>query len=364
MNGGDDYPARLLRGLVGIPSVSGREQRASAYLVGQMERLGMRARVDAVGNAVGEIGAADGPTVLLLGHIDTVPGDIAVCQVGDLLYGRGTVDAKGPLAAMTCAAVRAAAAEPRLRVIVAGAVGEEVPGSRGARHLLRTLPAPDAVVIGEPSGWDGVCLGYKGRVGVEYEVSRPPMHTSSPEETAVEAAAAFWRGVDAYMRRASGPHEGVSFDAAAATLVRLDGDIRDAAASITCRVPAGFDFDDFQRFVDDTAVHAAARLDERVPAVRRGVSDPVARALRNAIRLHGGRPVLRLKAGTSDMNVIEHQWPVPMVAYGPGDAHLDHTDDEHIDLGDLHRSVAVLTRALTDLAGVLRRTPATTLIHA
>jgi LysW-gamma-L-lysine carboxypeptidase len=39
-----------------------------------------------------------------------------------------------------------------------------------------------------------------------------------------------------------------------------------------------------------------------------------------------------------------------MAAYGPGDAHLDHTDHEHIDVLDLHRAVRVLGRALRALA--------------
>ncbi|MBB2910419.1 LysW-gamma-L-lysine carboxypeptidase [Streptosporangium becharense] len=352
-----EYAAWLLRGLLSIPSVSGEEGRAAAFAADQMSRLGMRARVDEIGNAVGEAGPPGAPTVLLLGHIDTVPGRLAVCQVGDLLYGRGAVDAKGPLAAMICAG--AAAASAGVRVVVVGAVGEEVPGSRGTRHLLRTLPRPDAVVIGEPSGWDGVCLGYKGRVGVVYDVRRTAMHTSSPEETAVEAAALFWTRVEDYVRRLPGAGDAVRFDACSATLVDLRGDIRQAHARITCRVPEGFDFDAFHRFVKWAAVQAEARFDERVPAVRRGLGDPAARALRAAIREHGGTPATKLKAGTSDMNVVAEHWDVPMVAYGPGDAHLDHTDDEHIAIPDLYRSVAVLGSALRTLgrltAGPVRR---------
>ena len=62
----------------------------------------MRA-VDRTGNAVGVLG--DGPReMVLLGHIDTVPGEIAVHRDGDALYGRGAVDAKGPLACFTAAA--------------------------------------------------------------------------------------------------------------------------------------------------------------------------------------------------------------------------------------------------------------------
>lgn len=349
MTSSADHLTWLLRSMLSIPSVSGHEGRLAVFLAEQMEHLGMDTHIDEAGNVHGAAGPVGAPTVLLLGHIDTVPGAVPVCRVGDLLYGRGAVDAKGPMAALITAASRAT----NVRAVVVGAVGEEVAGSRGTRHLLRTMAPPDAVVIGEPSGWDGVCLGYKGRVGVEYEVTRPPLHTSSPEPTAVEAAVGFCALVKDYLRAHHGAADSVAFDAAAGTVVSLRGDLSRAEAFLTCRVPLGFDFDAFERHLRRHS-DGTVEFDERVAAVRRPRSDPVARAMRAAIMLQGGEPVLKLKAGTSDMNVAD-RWGVPMVAYGPGDAHLDHTSDEHIVLPELHRSVAVLDTALSRLATLLKK---------
>lgn len=341
----DGYPAWLVRSMVSIPSVSGREQRLAAFLAGQLARLGLAARVDEVGNVVAETACQRGPVVLLLGHLDTVSGGGTVGQVGDLLYGRGSVDAKGSLAAMICAA---AGLSDRCRLIVAGAVGEEAPGSVGARHLVRTLPRPDAVIVGEPSGWNGVCLGYKGFLGIEYATVRPVLHTSSPAETAVEAAAAFWRLLDGLV---SGEERerALAFDAAAATLVEMRGDIRSAIARVSCRIPPGFDVPALEQALTRLAPAGNVTFTESMPAVRRGNADPVARALRMAIRAAGGRPRGVVKAGTSDMNVFGERMDVPMAAYGPGDGHLDHTDDEHLSLAELDRSVGVLTAALPEL---------------
>ena len=99
----------LVRGLVEIPSLSRQESVASAWLAAQMLCAGFdRAYVDDAGNAVGELGDPKAArTIVLLGHIDTVPGNIPVRIEDDLLYGRGSVDAKGPLAtfvAETCCA--------------------------------------------------------------------------------------------------------------------------------------------------------------------------------------------------------------------------------------------------------------------
>src|SRR5712692_1113703 len=177
----------LVRGLVEIPSVSRREGDAVEWLVVRMSERGFRASVDDSGNAVGEIG--DGPVhVVLLGHIDTVPGEIAVRVEGDELVGRGAVDAKGPLAAFV-----AAASEPvaGVRVTVVGAVEEESPTSRGARHRAKG-PAPDWCVVGEPSGWDAVTVAYKGRLTVRIALSREARHGASPGPTIVEEALTIW----------------------------------------------------------------------------------------------------------------------------------------------------------------------------
>src|SRR5512145_2741138 len=94
----------LVRGLVAIPSLSRQEAAASTWLATRMREAGFdRAFVDEAGNAVGELGDPAAPrTIVLLGHIDTVPGNIPVrierSGDGDILFGRGSVDAKGPLA--------------------------------------------------------------------------------------------------------------------------------------------------------------------------------------------------------------------------------------------------------------------------
>ncbi|MDI7278098.1 MAG: M20/M25/M40 family metallo-hydrolase, partial [Anaerolineae bacterium] len=93
----------LLRAMVSIPSPSGEEEELAGFLVRAMVARGFRAWTDEAGNAIGELG--DGPEeILLLGHMDTVAGAVPVEIVDGALYGRGAVDAKGPLAAFIEAA--------------------------------------------------------------------------------------------------------------------------------------------------------------------------------------------------------------------------------------------------------------------
>src|SRR5438552_5505859 len=182
----------LVGGLVAIPSVSRNESDAVEWLVARMRDRGFRASIDEAGNAVGEIG--DGPRhVVLLGHIDTVPGEIPVRVEDGELVGRGAVDAKGPLAAFVAAATEPVAG---LKVTVVGAVEEESPTSKGARFRA-TLAAPDWCVIGEPSGWDGVTVAYKGRLTLELALSREARHGAARGPTIAEEALALWERVRA-----------------------------------------------------------------------------------------------------------------------------------------------------------------------
>ena len=149
-------------------------------------------------------------TIVLLGHIDTVPGNIPVriepSADGDLLYGRGSVDAKGPLATFVAGAARFGAARARaagLRVVVVGAVEEEAATSKGARFIASrfngtTEPIPTACIIGEPSHWNRVTLGYKGRLLLDLTADQPMAHTAGPDASVASVVVDLWNWVTAH----------------------------------------------------------------------------------------------------------------------------------------------------------------------
>ena len=77
--------------------------------------------------------------------------------------------------------------------------------------------------------------------------------------------------------------------------------------------------------------------------------DACAVALSDAIRSRGKRPVLKVKTGTCDMNVVGPVWKCPIVAYGPGDSSLDHTPCEHVRVSEYLEAIGVLADALATL---------------
>jgi LysW-gamma-L-lysine carboxypeptidase len=89
------------------------------------------------------------------------------------------------------------------------------------------------------------------------------------------------------------------------------------------------------------------------PAFRSDKRSPLVGAFNAAIRANGGAPRIKVKTGTSDMNLVGPVWGCPIVAYGPGDSRLDHQPDEHIVLEDAKRATHVLTAALERIAAQL-----------
>ena len=342
----DNQADTLLQGLVEQYSPSTQERPAVTYLVDRMQALGFRAHIDGAGNAVGEMG--DGPrTILLLGHIDTVPGFIDVRREGSLLFGRGAVDAKGPLATFVAATARAGAADGK-RIVVVGAVEEEAATSKGARFLLDGL-SPDAVIIGEPSSWNRVTNGYKGRLLANYTIAREIGHTAGPETSVCEDAFAFWHKVAAHAATFNADRRRM-FDQLMPSLRTMhsddDGFVQTASLKLGFRLPPGIDIDALETLLREFAGDANLCFAGREVAYRAAKNTSLARAFVHAIDAEGDRIQFKVKSGTSDMNVVGPVWNCPILAYGPGDSSLDHTPHEHIDLSEYHKAIAVLTRVL------------------
>lgn len=341
----------LLTGLVAIPSLSGEEGDAVAWLVDQMADLGYQASVDGAGNAVGTIGTGQ-QEILLLGHIDTVPGAIPVRVQDGILYGRGAVDAKGPLATFVVAAAKANLPSD-VRVTVIGAVGEESFGSPGASWLRDNYPCPAAVIIGEPSGWDGVVLGYKGSTSLVASVGRAMSHSAGPETTSPERMIAFWNRLTNWLDEHNGETE-LGFNSLDATLRSInttsDGLHERVELSATFRLPVGVTGAWVHEQVAELAGDVSLAWTYNAEAHRSQRTSPLVAPFLSSIRAHGGTPRLKVKTGTSDMNIVGPVWGCPIVAYGPGDSSYDHTPDEQIELAEVERAVEVLTMAIERIA--------------
>ncbi len=316
-----------------------REFRAVA------RELGYATSVDRAGNGFARRGRGR-PRILFLGHIDTVEGRRPVRRRGGRVYGRGSVDAKGAIAAALCAG-RDFAGPGELTIVAA--VGEEV-DSRGARHLL-SRRAPDRVIVGEPSGWDGVTIGYKGELQLLATFRGRRTHYSSPAPTTTDLALDWTAAVRGL---ASARHTESLFASLTAKTVALEtrrvGDSETVRVVVDFRLPPGLSTADVLRLLPEEPGRPRIAVRIRAEPVEVGRANPAVLALSDGIRSLGARPTLWRKSGTSDLNVVVPAWKVPAAAYGPGDARLDHTARESLAAAELQRSIAVLDRAFARLA--------------
>ena len=417
----------ILRNMLAIPSYSRQESALAHYLLEQAQQMGLHACIDEAGNLIasthplaiaapaqGEHAAGERATgdhegrpyyatnglvravhsplhshplhgrpglgraavapldvtsdtdqqpIILLGHMDTVQGDIPVKLKDGVLHGRGAVDAKGPLAAFLCATARLArlkhSSSLKHPVIVIGAVEEESATSLGARAVVERFQ-PFACIIGEPSGSQAVTIGYKGRLLVEYCITRPIRHSAVPGQNSSEVAIAFWNRICQHASAWNEQHAANStFSALMPSLRSInsdqDGLEEQTRLFIGYRLPPGYAIAGLHALLERWAYEDGAQISfsgEEV-AFQTTRTTPLSRAFITAIRAVGGQPSFKLKTGTSDMNVVGPIWGQNILAYGPGDSRLDHTPHEHIHINEYLQAIDVLELVLREL--VLQR---------
>ena len=184
----------LCQKLIKRRSYSGEEKLVSEALKEFFKAEGFdEVRVDGYGNTIGVIkGKLPGKKIVFDGHMDTVPAqnvekwsrDPFGAEIEDgKIYGRGTTDMKGALAAMASAAANFAKDTERNfkgEIYVAGVVHEECFEGVAARAISKAIK-PDYVVIGEASNLN-LKIGQRGRGEVKVETFGVPAHSANPEK--------------------------------------------------------------------------------------------------------------------------------------------------------------------------------------
>ena len=184
----------LTSSIVATPSLSGEERVVAALVIDELKRLEYDdVWTDEVGNIVGKINGDSGPTVLLNGHMDVVdPGPHADWPhppysgkvVDGELWGRGSVDMKGPVAAMIygAAAFKQLGQQPAGDILMTVAVMEEI-GGLGSQFLVQKFQSDDiradVAIVGEPSN-NQLRLGHRGRIELQVKFKGKSAHASAP----------------------------------------------------------------------------------------------------------------------------------------------------------------------------------------
>jgi acetylornithine deacetylase len=172
-------PVDLAEELVNIPSVTGNEAALAEHLEQVCGRLGWRCEREYVGENRWNlyVNWRDRPRVVFCAHLDTVPPFIPARRDGEFLYGRGSCDTKGSMAAMIAAGV--ACAEKHDTPVFLFTAGEET-DSAGAKTAARSGRRADYIVVGEPSE-NKLVAGHNGALSYTVSVEGRAAHSAYPD---------------------------------------------------------------------------------------------------------------------------------------------------------------------------------------
>ena len=354
--------------LVACESPTGDTADVARLYARRLEELGLEVelldeRFPATPIVVGRLrGGAPGPTIVLNGHLDTVPIPHEPPRLaGDTIFGRGAADMKGALACAAEAAVVAAGRGGFPGELVLVAIGlHEAPGGRGEdlTWLLRDGGfTADYAVVCELAG-EAFVAAHMGQATVEIELTRPgipthelqtPARTPHPLFAAgkvIEAIAARnaelattehpWVGAETYFL---GELHGGDFYNRFPTTCRLVG---------TRRWQPGKTLDEvrleFEALLARVAAETGCAIDLDLRLVRDSYRiDPeekLAVALREAYREVTGTAQKLTGMKVVADGAIFHQAGIPTVYHGPVGLGA-HADVESIDVPELVRATRV-----------------------
>jgi len=344
-------------------------------------------------------GSRPGPCVHLNGHIDVVEAGegwtvdpwAGVVREGKL-FGRGTCDMKGGIAAAVVAAETLLELEPDLpgAIEISGTADEESGGYGGVAWLARkgffSKPRVDHVIIPEPLNVDRVCIGHRGVWWAEVTTHGRIAHGSMPflGDCAVRHMGAFLRALEEELwpklarRRTAMP---VVPEAARASTLNVNAiqggqplgeGLPSPCVPDSCRIVLDRRFLIEERLEEVKGEVRAIleRLARERPGFRWSMRDlfevepvltdpglPVPRTVASAIRtVLGTEPAFVCSPGTYDQKHVARIGGLQdCVAYGPGILDLAHQPDEFVGIEDLVTATKVLALSIRAL---LRGEPA------
>ena len=319
-------------------------------------------------NVIARVGPRDGRTLLFNGHLDTVGVEGMVHppygeEREGRLYGRGSADMKGGVAAMCAAAARAAATgDLRSRIIVA-AVADEEWASIGTRALVEQGLRADGAIVTEPTRL-AIMPAHRGFAWMELVVHGRAAHGSRYDigVDAIRLAALVLAELDRFEREelVARTHPLLGHASLHASLI--EGGIGMSTYPDRCAVrierrtlPGETERDAMDELRRACEVVRARRPELRTEVrleLAQGPSDvatdaPVVRALGRA--LAGARLAPRIEGMSAWTDAaLLNDAGIPAVCFGPGDISLAHAAEEWIEIAEIERATEVLTHLARD----------------
>jgi acetylornithine deacetylase len=327
----------LTRRLIDIPSVSGEELEVGRFLASYLESLGYGVELQEVEKSRANVIATKGARarVVLSTHMDTVPPFIASSEDGTHVYGRGSCDAKGIIAAQVSAAERLRG-EGLEELGLLFTVDEEL-GSLGARAADSHAVARECeyLINGEPTE-NRLAVGSKGSLRLRLSAEGRAAHSAYPErgESAIERLL----DVLADVRAAAWPRDEF-FGETTCNIGTLRGGTRPNV------IPA-----EAEAELQIRLVTPSSEVKEILERIAEGRARVEYLSVAEPVRMHAvegfEREVVRF---TTDIPYLK-SWGSPLLI-GPGSILDAHTDGERVSKRELEEAVELYARLVKSLLG-------------
>ncbi len=311
-------------------------------------------------------GSLPGPHLLFCGHTDTVPPNaqsstdsFAALEKDGRLYGRGTADMKGALAAMAGAlASLKASGELKAGKITLAAVIDEEMKSLGAESLILSGFKADAAIVGEPTS-NKIAIGHKGLEWLQVDFEGRAAHGGTPQAgiNAISAAAHFIYLVEKELIPAFQQKRDPVLGPPAINMGTISGGDQPSTVAPHCNIKL-----DRRWVTTETIEQVFEDLENLLQKVRKakpGLKTRVSRVPGGmATMIHGPmtidpnhslvqaaqkaledfeRPTepLTVFPAWTDGSLLSHEAKIPTIIWGPGELDYAHSPEESIKLEDV-----------------------------
>ena len=316
-------------------------------------------------------GGVGGRSLLLNGHLDTVGVEgmshapWEPTERNGRLFGRGSADMKGGIAAMCAAAVRAAEGGLGGEVIIAAVIDEEFE-SQGTRHLIESGVTAHAAIVTEPTRL-AIAPAHRGFAWLDVTVSGHAAHGSRYDlgVDAITGMAHLLAELDEFHRETlvkrthpllghASLHAGVI--AGGSGISTYPGH---CTVSLERRTLPGERGADFTKEVETAIARVRSRFPDFAAKVTRGLTQepndvpadhPIVVALARTLEAVGAPASIEGLSCWTDAALLSAAG-IPAVCFGPGDIALAHAAEEYVPVVEVARAADVLTDVIRAWSG-------------
>lgn len=386
----DEEIIKLAQDLVRIPScpqVEAYEKEIAEYIYQLFEEEGIEVSIKPIlgerPNVIAKIpGSGEGKSLMLTGHMDTVPpykmdidpfgGEI----IDGKLYGRGSVDMKGPLAAMIMTLIAFKRAKINLQgdLIFVGVINEEY-RSEGTEDLVKNGPKTDAAIVGEPTNLQ-IAAGHRGLEWLDIKIKGKAAHGGTADKgiNAISKAAKFIRKVEEELLPKFKAREHPLIGPPTLNFGVIKGGTQPSSVADECSIQIDrrwtpletLDqvFEDLEDIIkelqeEDRDFKAEIRRIESNMATmdHKPMEISLDHPLVSSLKRVTGRVINKTAAivsfpGWTDASLISNFGGIDTVVLGPGDLANAHSEKEYIEVAQLFPAYSIYALTAVDFCGI------------